>query len=513
MFALELNRQAMLAEVHAAVVDAAVDLRGPSDRRFVTAAHAHLVVRGHTPDDLLPVLTVALSQRFWDVPARHLVSELLHPLKKGVGNAFKWGNGKDESKRVTVDVVATRAGAVVAITDEGAGFDVRQRLRTYREGRRYFSHSGSGFSMLDQTRSLVSYADGGRTLLLRFLCAPEPGHGASAEDLSRWGAAADPQAAAALLAASVPEFASARAILEACRICVEKAQPSDSPQISYHLRCSDPGTGRPFRMELSGLMFADRAAAAVAHSVARQLYRPPGAEGDVAIPEPVALLEDPPVVVFRFNPRLNLGQLLKQSDDLQLEPASIAIAARLRSLHESLITLADQETMDQAIDRHRAAGDAVIERLAEETDAGRRAGVQTVLHRVDARRRTMSAIPAAPIHGGFGWKQIACSDERLYLTDLGSCRRSHPGFDVGGFLADLRRFCLLRKRPDQEEYAATRGAFLAAYGGDHPPGWLSDAPFFEACALLLRMQHLLGRLPDEWEHKLDSLLRTALTLV
>jgi hypothetical protein len=102
-------------------------------------------------------------------------ADLNHPAKKGLGNAFKWGNRSDPSRTLMVRAVMTDAGAVVAITDEGRGFDVPAVLARFRDNSEYFQHGGSGFSHFHSTNSVVSYADGGRTLLIRFLCAAGPG--------------------------------------------------------------------------------------------------------------------------------------------------------------------------------------------------------------------------------------------------------------------------------------------------------------------------------------------------
>jgi hypothetical protein len=126
-------------------------------------------LQGKTPDDLLPVLNAAFSWRFANLPREQLFGDLIYLLKKGLGNAYKWGNQKDPAKRITVEAVTTKAGALVAISDEGEGFDVNGVLRRFQSDEHYFTHGGSGFKHFNKAKSLISYADGGRTLLICFL--------------------------------------------------------------------------------------------------------------------------------------------------------------------------------------------------------------------------------------------------------------------------------------------------------------------------------------------------------
>jgi hypothetical protein len=169
------TKEQMLAEIKASANVFANRLHDPADPDFVALEEAYLIVQGQTPEALLPVLNAAFAARCADVPPHQLRRHLLYPLKKGIGNAYKWGNHKDPAKRITVETVATRTGLLVTISDQGEGFDVPGIVGQFRSGKRYFTHSGSGLKHFDRARSLISYTNGGRTLLLRFLCLLEPG--------------------------------------------------------------------------------------------------------------------------------------------------------------------------------------------------------------------------------------------------------------------------------------------------------------------------------------------------
>lgn len=175
MIDLTHTKEHMLAEINASEHVFAHCLHDPADPGFVVLDEAYLLVHGHTPEALLPVLTAAFSARYAAVPPPQLHRHLLDPLKKGLGNAYKWGNLKDPAKWITVETVVTKTGLLVAISDQGAGFDVPGTVDQFRRGQCYFTHGGSGLKHFNRAKSLISYANSGRTLLLRFLCVLEPG--------------------------------------------------------------------------------------------------------------------------------------------------------------------------------------------------------------------------------------------------------------------------------------------------------------------------------------------------
>jgi hypothetical protein len=135
-------------------------------------------VTGRTPDELLTILQTALSRRYAHVLKPHVSADLIYLVKKGLGNAYKWGNERDSEKLIAVTMVMTDIGAVIRISDQGKGFDVARVVEQFTRHERYFVHGGSGFSHFHNARSIISYADGGRTLLIRFLCHEQDDKGA-----------------------------------------------------------------------------------------------------------------------------------------------------------------------------------------------------------------------------------------------------------------------------------------------------------------------------------------------
>src|SRR5262245_25153851 len=173
MIDLDYSRERMLADLGdprdaVAVADLA-DHAARAD--FVGRDTARLATRVHAPEEILLGLSAALSARFADVAPRELRRNLLLPIKKALGNAHKRGNRLDPRKCIALEVLVTRAGAFVEVTDEGDGFDVAATRARFADGARYFTHGGSGFRKFEKARAVVSFADGGRTFRARFLAA------------------------------------------------------------------------------------------------------------------------------------------------------------------------------------------------------------------------------------------------------------------------------------------------------------------------------------------------------
>src|SRR2546425_10752580 len=152
-------------------------------RLTVGDAHAHVRVCGHAQEDLFLLLKIVLLERFATVLRLHLIRDLLIPLRNALGNACKHGNGNDPAKAIAVEVVLTHKGALIAVTDEGPGFDAALTFRRFQEQESYFVNRGYGFRNPHRAMSTVSYENGGRTLLLCFRPTKE-----SLEPASRWPA-------------------------------------------------------------------------------------------------------------------------------------------------------------------------------------------------------------------------------------------------------------------------------------------------------------------------------------
>ncbi|HLB86075.1 MAG TPA: ATP-binding protein, partial [Terriglobales bacterium] len=166
MIDLSRTRAEFLAEINAPdpLGDPVTDL---TDRRAETV-DAHLRICSHAQEPLFSLLKTVLLERFAVVARLELVRDLLVPLKNALGNAFKHGNGTDAAKAISVEIVLTGKGALIAVTDEGSGFDVALTFQRFQGQESYFVNYGAGFRNLHRAMATVSYENGGRTVLLCF---------------------------------------------------------------------------------------------------------------------------------------------------------------------------------------------------------------------------------------------------------------------------------------------------------------------------------------------------------
>src|SRR5437867_504416 len=298
MIDLGCTRARLLAEI-GATHSALRPLSDVTDPHFATT-DVHAPVRGQGRDDLFPLLEVALSERFASVPRPQLIRDLLMPLKNALGNAFKHGNASDPGKGVSVEAVLTRKGALLAVTDEGPGFDFARTFRGFQEQEAYFENHGSGFRNLHGAMSTVTYEDGGRTVLLCFRPAtldqaaswsPAPADEVSLQVL-------DGEWVRASLSTGLPEFANGGAKLESCRIYATRGRSGDHCGNRYLLRVAGPNGGPAEARILTGRLHATRAAAGADFDAATRLHDAQISKR-LRIPRPAALLAWEPRLVLR----------------------------------------------------------------------------------------------------------------------------------------------------------------------------------------------------------------------
>src|SRR6058998_875900 len=123
MINLSRTRAELLAEIDAPNLsgDPLSDL---TDLR-AASVDAHVRVCGRARDELFPLLKIALLGRFAAVPRLQMIRDLLLPLRNILGNAYKHGNRCDPTKVISVEIVLTAKGALIAVTDEGSASTLR----------------------------------------------------------------------------------------------------------------------------------------------------------------------------------------------------------------------------------------------------------------------------------------------------------------------------------------------------------------------------------------------------
>jgi hypothetical protein len=511
MIDLNCTKEHMLAEIKASAKAFANCLHDAADPDFVTLEEVCLIVHGKTPDELLPVLSAAFSERYANVPEQQLHRDLLYPLKKALGNAYKWGNRKDLARQITVETVATKAGILVAISDEGEGFDVQGILGQFCRGERHYTHGGSGFRHFAKARSLISYASGGRMLLLCCVGVAESGSAMTAAPGAAFGAAGEAEFMRSFLSTELPYFRQQNATLHSCRIYVPDQQ-AHQPEIKYLVAYHTGESKQEQKLLLTGRLLPE-GAAQTDFSVAEQLYKGPfRGKKDLCIPKPMAVFQQPPLVLFEFNPTIDLKRYVKKSVTFP-EVAQVIkmVAEALRALHQSVIALEVEEDVADVLHRHQTVRDRIITKLAQANPQWVEL-VQQLFNHLMERALGLNSCELVPIHGAFAWHCIVYDDRQFYLYRFEACRRSHPGFDIGGFLADLLCFYGLSKKSDQGSYETGRAVFLETYFAGKPPLWQEDVSFFVVSALLQRLDWLMELPEEKWQPKIASLLELSAPL-
>jgi len=548
MIDLSRNRAELLAEIEAP--RAAGEFLGDiTDPRFA-AADVRARVHGRAKRDLFPLLKVVLMERFADVPRPELTRDLLVPLKNALGNAYKHGNQRDPAKAVSLEIVLTRKGALIAVSDEGAGFDAVLTLRRFQRQENYFVNHGCGFRNMHRALSTVSYENGGRTVLLCFRpilreqdrassaspasvghptidqgessgghashesCSSrcEESHSSLARSQSLLTSAAtrpkrftdrahgleaadvlpkvlDAQWLQTCLSAELPEFANGRATLESCRVYATRGRACDECGNRYVLRLARPDGQPPETRILTARLHATEAAAEADFEFAARL-RDSRIIKRMEIPRPVTRPEgEPRLVLFDFDPWINLWEYLTHRRSLKsLHHAAERAGEALAGLHRSRIALRSNET------GHTEAGfKAMVARTttALQALAGGSDLVSCFRHwakRIENAASSKQPRVLAPIHGAFGWDCVHYGvDGRFYLYRFETCRRSDPGLDLGGFAADL--LCFTLSNHDENAYRSCLEAFLNEYNSEAEHSMSADdLRFYIPLALVERLQ-------------------------
>lgn len=503
-------------------------LTDPLAPAFCTAPHVRLAVRGHTRDDLFPVLKVVLAARFAAVPPARLTRDLLAPLKNGLGNAYKRGNARDRSKSIDVVVDATAHGVVLAITDAGAGFDVAGAVQRHRSQERAFQGHGAGFRAFDQCGSVVSYADNGRTFQLCFRVDDDTA--GATHPAPAWVNTTTAERRPVTPLAIDSELPRAPDVDLQRRLRVALAGPgsllatrlsrcmASSKSIDAGLRIEDLHLFGPTAMDaavrcvvrcrvdtevvpmvLTGLRFDSSVAARADFAIGRALFAGLDAQ-KVRIPEPIVCLQSDRLVFSAFDPWMDLWTYVDQRGEAgALLRLGEHLGACLRDLHHA----PGFDSSAHAVEDWRA----VVETWKYTGEQALRTVAAALPERHPDTARLVDALieqsgrmaPRAPllIHGHFGADTIHYGvDGRYYLTRFDGCHRSHPGLDVGSALADLlvlvRSPMLASSAPsDRDLYDAFMQSYLMSDACD----WKEDLRFFVIAALLSRLVRL-GRRRD-----------------
>ncbi|MEM7118041.1 MAG: hypothetical protein AAF614_36760 [Chloroflexota bacterium] len=492
MIDLTYNKDQMLSDIGLSPERMAVLYQRGNGRSFHTTPEAYFHLTGQTRDDMLPSVEKAFRQRFHTIPPDHLFSDLLVLVKSGLGNAHKRGNLEDPNKTITLEAVATQEGAVVTISDEGDGFDVDSVFARFQRNERYFTNQGKGLQRFVQSRSLVSYSDNGRSLHIRFLCDPVPGQPLTHQDRADFGEAANP----AYMFNFFKEAWSPT--VKSCRIYSPHKVFGNQRRLLYALRTENG------RCLLSGDLLSGEGVRTAVQSTKQLEVDKIAAVTGIQILQPITYLPNPPITFYPFNPQRSLDKIFKKHESLTEEtlPLVHQLGAVFQHLHGSQITLPAFVDVETHLETLLAIEEPIVETLEAASEYVPLA--KAIFEQLQQQAAQLHDVRPVPSHGNFSWYTVLAEKMQLYLHGLEHCHYSHPGFDIGAFLADLLRHF---GGWETEGYVKSERAFLSAYCGQaERPLWLNDLPFFINYALILRLNRLLKRPQKKWKRKVGPLL-------
>jgi hypothetical protein len=515
---LSRTRAELLAEIGAPQPSGG-PVRDITDPEVVTA-NVRVRLRGRERDDLFPLLKVALSERFCEVPRSILIRDLFMPLRHAVGNADRHGNQSDPAREITVEVVLAPRGALLAVSDEGDGFDVRLAVERMQQEQTYFAHKGMGFRGLHGASSPVTWENGGRTLLL---CFRPPSNGARARFREVEVPGAIPGEARGddpvlrrlvdrawiqtCLSRELPALRNGHAKLESCQSYLSGGPGGDDCGIRYVLRIATTTPERPVETRtLTARLHAEEATATADFEAAAGLH---GAQGwkDLRIPMPVARLEaERRLVLYEFDPWMNLWQYLRYRDSLKsLRHSAKRVGSALATLHRSrpLNRLPQPGPVEKRFQAMVSGAVSALEGLPGAAELVRR--FRASIQRLQDLPLAPRPGPCTPAHGALGWDRIHCGvDGYFYFYRFETCQLSDPGIDLGGFAADLLRFTLSRGNP--AGYRVCCEDLLAHYNAkaEHPMEQ-RDLPFYVALAIGERLGDAQVRAKADAEELLAAL--------
>ena len=476
MIDLSYTRARLLAEIEAADSEGE-PLSNITDPRVATR-DVRVRVCGRGRHDLFPLLKAALLERFAAAARLQLIRDLLIPLRNALGNAFKHGNGRDPTKTISVELVLARKGALIAVTDEGAGFDVAVTFRRFQGDENYFVNDGCGFRNLHGAMSSVSYENGGRTVLLCYRPAMEnmepasrlpasepvaagvspaveggilppgirsvvsarldpstrlppggtPGSTAGETPTATFRGAPrvkdsesslskvlDAEWIQACLSDELPESANGQTRIESCRVYPTCGRANDDCGNRYVLRVTGHN-GEPMETRiLTGRFHATEAAAAADFEAATSLHEAKISKR-VLIPRPVARpAGEPRLVLYDFDSWMNLWEFLTFRNNLKsLRRRSERIGQTLAALHRSQVSLPGIET-----DPIGGGLQAMVTRAVTNLQM-LSGGSDLVNHfhacveRLQERAASRGPRRPSPIHGAFGWDCIHYGVDRRF---------------------------------------------------------------------------------------------------
>ena len=441
------------------------------------------------PDRLFHLLKASLTERFSTLPRSRFLRDVVIPLKHVLGNARKHGNRGYPDKVIRAELLLGPKGALVTVTDQGAGFDCAAARRRATDGHDQDDPTrGAGFQSLERARSLVTFADGGRTALLCVTAS----HRASPSRLAPGPPRTlDVQELAVALTAEGCVDSTGTGRCTVTRVFDNRGSAGDRCGDRYLISSLDASGTVTSTHVLTGRLHHTEEEATADFESASVLHEHSGMKR-LRVPRPVARLHSAPcLVLFEFDPWVNLWEYLaNRGGPKSLIRAAERAGEALGSLHR--LDDLDVTPFSRHAESRELTYTAAIARANRKVRRLRDGQAwQRELERAaqHIRQSVWSELSGrkVPIHGAFGWDAVHYGvNGSFFLSRFEHSRLGKPYEDLGGFVADLLCFAMMRR--DASAFRGALDRFLATYRqGDDTATNVSDLEPYVLFALIDRL--------------------------
>jgi tRNA A-37 threonylcarbamoyl transferase component Bud32 len=175
------------------------------------------------------------------------------------------------------------------------------------------------------------------------------------------------------------------------------------------------------------------------------------------------------------------------------KPELLRRAARLAvNLHRLNVVPEELTTAERIVDETRARCDRLSKRWPQASEI-----IEPLMFALQEALPFLDPVEPAPVHGDMAAGQFLWTGERLVLLDLDMFGYTDPAYDVGHFLAQLERRCLVDptvRAHAGEWLAAFRDAYLAARPKVSP----RNISFYRGLTLIRKIYTICRREPVAW---------------
>ncbi len=197
------------------------------------------------------------------------------------------------------------------------------------------------------------------------------------------------------------------------------------------------------------------------------------------------------------------GEFLSEIVD-ERKPELLQLAARVAAYLHGLPLVPEEFTTPQMLfDETRARCDRLRVRWPQTA-----AIIEPLMVALHDCLELLDPAEPAPVHGDMAARQFLWTGERLVLLDLDMFGYTDPAYDVGHFLAQLERRCLVDPAVNAQQ-SEWLGALGDAYFAAMPSVSPRNVSFYRGLTLIRKIYTICRRQPAEWPQLVPQLASRA----